>query len=271
MAILGTGGIDNNLWCEFFHKDLQPNSIRLPLGVGSVSWEYTLNTSVQDTYGGQVVQILGVSITNLIITGNFGGFDPQWGIDVRKDPRHGDFDWVSTGRYANGLQQMADWFRQYFELTTQGGENKRGSFQRYNEVAMKFNFPGRGWSFYLRPTSFPSIKMANDNISPEWRVQADFVEEAESDRSFLKDIEKSALERLDDLRVGIGFMKRNPFSEFVNETITNFDAANQVIEAYQDSVVNGYSDDEIDELVEYGYSFPGSAYKRSGFSVADFI
>jgi hypothetical protein len=285
MAIIGEGGVDNRLWCQFWHTDLDPTNIRLPLGAAGVSWEYSLNTSVQDTYGGQVIQILGVTVTNLVIRGNFGGIDPQWGAEQKRDgsfsvletnqnpnPRFGDYEWIHDAAHpwVNGIQQMADWFRRYFELTTQGAENRKGSFERYNQTSMKFQYPARGWSFLIRPRSFPKVTMANDALAPEWTVEADFVEEAETDRSFVKDVEKTALDRLEDLKVGIGFQRRNPFSEFINKNITNEEAAFNIINEYQDSVTQGLSDDEIDELIEFGFSYPGSAYKRADFDPSSF-
>jgi hypothetical protein len=260
-ADIGEGGADPRLWCQFQHEDLSPRNIKLTLGPSGVAWEYILNTSVQDTYGGQVIQILGVTVTGLTIKGNFGGIDPQWGADQRGDgsflalrpvdnpnPRFGDYNWIQdpSHPWVNGIQQLADWFRQYFELTTQGGANRRGAFERYNQQSMRF-------------------------IAPEWTVQADFVEEAEYDRSFLRDVEKTALDRLEELKVGIGYRKQNPFSEFIKDGVSNEEAAFKIIDTYQESVLKGLTEDEIDDLIEFGFSYPGSVYKRAGYNPDDFL
>lgn len=44
----------------------------LRLGPNSIKWGYSLNTNVESTYGGRVVQILSCSITDLTVTGEAG-------------------------------------------------------------------------------------------------------------------------------------------------------------------------------------------------------
>lgn len=287
MSVLGTGGVNGDLFCKFEHVDLEPTTITLPLGVSGVTWDYKLNTSVTDTYGGQVIQILGVTVTNLVIEGNFGGPDPDWGAfqrgngsydilgnDADPNSRFSQYRWIndSSNPWVNGIVQLGDWFRQYFELTTQGGQTKTGSFQKYNQKAMTFKFPGRGWNMRIRPTSFPQVLLANDNVAPQWRVEADFVEDFETDRSFVKDVNDLALERLNALKVGIGFKRENPFSEYTGNTaITNAEMLNKIIDSYSASVDQGLSNEEIDRLIEYGYSFPGNAYAMAGYKPSDVL
>jgi hypothetical protein len=291
MNELGTGGYDDRLWCQFYHTDLKPTNIRLPLGVSGVTWEYKLNTSVIDTYGGQVIQILGVSISNLQIKGQFAGPDPTWGAKRgvnnghmyvldntdNPNPRFSQYEWLNEPEHpwANGIMQLSDWFRQYFELTTQGGKTRKGAFEKYNQTVMKFIHPGRGWEFFIRPTSFPQVRLSNDNIAPEWVVEADYVEEFEPGNgnihaSFVNDVEEVALSRLNELKVGVGFQKKNPFSEYLDTSISNTDLVDKIIKSYQDSVDQGLSDEEIDQLIEYGFSYPGSAFTRAGLNPKDF-
>lgn len=267
---------NTRLRCSFSHPSCDPEKITLDLAPSGVTWTYNLNSNVIDTYGGQVVQILGVNVQNLTIKGNFGGPDPQWGVrsmnDVYNegDPKFTGFSrWSGTNPWpwvnrvsANGIRQMADWFRQYFTNATQGVGNYK-TFEAFDERVMWFDFPARNWHIPIRPRSFPKVRVSNDEIAPEWIIEADFVESFESSRDFIDDVTTLANERLGSLRAGIGFQKNNPFSEFTDIS-TLEDLATGIIKNYQDSVLNGLSEDEISELITFGFSYPPGVYGRAG-------
>lgn len=49
-----------------------PRPFRFYVDPTDISWGYKLNTSVQDTYGGRVIQILSVSLTQLTVKASSG-------------------------------------------------------------------------------------------------------------------------------------------------------------------------------------------------------
>jgi hypothetical protein len=278
--IIGEGGHDSRTFCTFNSVVCRPQEIKLPLGIGGISWSYKLNYNAVDTYGGQVVQILGISIENLSIRGNFGGENPQWGEVIRNVKgkevlldRFGDTRWIQQydHPWANGIRQMGDWFRQYFQATTQGelGALSRPG-QRFSQKAMVFTFPARGWKFTIRPTDFPQIQIDNQTLNPEWVVQADFVENLESDRSFLDDVTDFAYNQLSEMKVGVGFKRQNPFSEHLNEEITNIDLALEILDGWESTIWDGFSEEEIEAMSSLGYSIPANALDQAGVSPKDF-
>lgn len=75
----------------------------------NISWGYNLRTQVTDTYGGKVVQILGVELTNLTIETVAGGFGYPY------------------------LTEMKDFFREM------------GRWQQETQTPATFNFPPKGY------------------------------------------------------------------------------------------------------------------------------
>lgn len=271
---LGGGTPHPLLHCTFFSPVCSPSTIKLPLGIGGVSWTYTLNHKVEDTIGGQVIQILGVSIDNLTIRGNFATPDPHWGIDANGKPR--DKQGWDSGREhiagSNGIRQMADWFRSYFESTTQGafGQQLKASKQRYQENLMVFEFPARGWKFQIRPTAFPNILVDTKTNNPEWVVNADFVEDLEINRSFIDNVTEQAYAQFEGMREGIGFQHQNPFSAPLN-SMNYEESITSLLKGWEDSIWNNFSDEEIDIIVNLGYSYPAAAMKAAGWDPRDFM
>lgn len=287
--IVGKGGPTPGLHCSFTSAVCDPPTIKLPIGIGGISWTYTLHHKVEDTYGGQVIQILGVSIDNLKIRGNFAYQDPFWGSE-NGVPRYGSLHWDQSDRVdANGIRQMADWFRQYFEATTQGRFGMQSkSNQRYSEKIMLFEFPARGWKIRMRPTNFPSVVVDNETPDPEWTVEADFVEDAEDNQSFVQNVTEEAYGQISQLKEGVGFERNNPFSGWVSAgpTVGNVEtidgenaigvlppdeAIKKLLDSWEDSIWNNYSEEEIADIVAMGYSYPANALKAAGFKPSDFF
>jgi hypothetical protein len=164
-----------------------------------------LLTNVVDTYGGQVIQILGVKVGQLTINGQFGKEGP-WGVKkgsssrpgwenisgwVPKDPNE-VWDYGDSG-LGIGLTEMTSFFRDYFQQSTQGGNaNVQGRYEQepmivtYDPgIAHMENADDTGvWSewkagsgqWLVIPTSFPSYRRSNENFAPEWQVTAEIVQ-----------------------------------------------------------------------------------------------
>jgi hypothetical protein len=104
-----------------------------------------MNTSTTDTYGGQVVQVLSVSFDKVVFTGQFGKEGPhgkelvtiEGTRELQDRPRSQFTDWRSTSKYAVGLTQMAEYFRQYFQAASQGSD-KRGINYNQDPVIIKY-------------------------------------------------------------------------------------------------------------------------------------
>lgn len=102
-----------------------PNSIR---------WTYTLNTKVEETYGGRVVQVLSANIDDLIVTVEAGG---------------GGWEYVyNTARFMRDM---------LFDQRS-GGEPG------------VFSYPNRGWEMKVYAVAFP-FKDAWNEVSREFTLQ----------------------------------------------------------------------------------------------------
>lgn len=117
-------------------------ALAITTGAEAIEWQYSLNTQVQSTYGGQVVQILST----------FPG-----PITIR-------------GRTANNqeLKRIHDWFREVMS---------RAGYQRRDERAILFEYPERGWSFHIMVTDLPNFRYAYNEIAMPWSITAEIVSE----------------------------------------------------------------------------------------------
>jgi len=181
--------------CTFsYEEDGVQDVLTLYLSPNNVTWDYKLKTNVIDTYGGQVVQVLGVSIENLTIQGFFGS-EGMWGFNFdefeadnpgKYQSRFSQGDrrnWEEKyGKMGNGLVQFSEWFKTYFYKTTQAGK-----FSRQNMV---FRYPHMNWVWKIRPLNFPRVRFANDELLPQWSIECDFIEDIQS--SFISEVTNSA-------------------------------------------------------------------------------
>ena len=80
-AYFSGGYYDVSNMCSFHYKrGEETKSIYLIVPPNNISWTYSLRTKVEDTYGGQVIQILGVQIDNFKLRGYIpnGFWGQQW-------------------------------------------------------------------------------------------------------------------------------------------------------------------------------------------------
>lgn len=124
MASISHGG-------KVFRFRTNPNSIR---------WTYTLNTKVDETYGGRVVQILSASIDDLVVTADAGG---------------GGWEY---------LYAAAIFFRDMLFDQRSGGEPGT------------FSYPNRGWEMDVYAVNFPFKDGWNEvrrEFTMQFKVQED--------------------------------------------------------------------------------------------------
>jgi hypothetical protein len=216
---------DSKLKCQFVCESPNmgaqghPSVIELDLSPTGVSWDYNLRYQIYNTYGGQVVQILGVDISGLTITGRFGfeswfgkkfdGTKSKWGSlynDISTIGQGQQYVWDNDPSVKNGLMQMAHWFRAYFNSISQNSVAGDG----YDQFPMYFSFPHRGWWWPIRPRSFPSIKFSQQDYAPVWTVQADYLQylqDTKIQNNILADIQQD----INTLTPGVG-----TFTDFLN-------------------------------------------------------
>lgn len=252
VGIVGTG----------LSGDRQP-TITLYLSPSNVTWDYKLRTNIIDTYGGQVVQILGVSIENLTIEGFFG-LEGMWGFNFSakdenpESPTFGKYqsrfaqgdrrNWDEKyGQYGNGLVQFSEWFKRYFYQTTQAG-----GFAKQN---ITFRYPHMGWEWRIRPVSFPQVRFANDELLPQWRLECDFIEDIQG--TFTQAVTTNAKAALGRFKNGVGFQEFIEWSQPVYKTTKDrATVAGELAASYSDIIGGEYSEKDIETLITRGFSHP---------------
>ena len=113
----------------------QGKVLRFRTDPNSVTWEYNLKTNVEETYGGQVIQVLSTNIDNLRITADSG---------------RGGWPY---------LQYVAEFFRDMLFAQREG----------HSEPGV-FRYPPRGWELKVFALNFP-FKDSVDDILKEFTLQ----------------------------------------------------------------------------------------------------
>lgn len=190
----------------FTHPNLDIGTLNLRLPPTSVEWTFNMNTSVRDTYAGQVIQLLSVNIDRLTITGKFGKEGPHGRGDQR--------NYTTNDPLGVGLTQMTEFFRNYFSVASQGIDT--ASTGNYDQRSIKLTYEGaldvpvsdgKTEVWLVHPISFPSYKRSNQDFAPEWRVECEVVEPS---LAVQVAAEHSALNQLRD---SVGYRPNNEFSD----------------------------------------------------------
>jgi hypothetical protein len=227
------------------------HTLALELNPYAVNWNYNVNTHVQDTYTGQVVQVLSVNIDKLVIEGQLG-IEGPYGRDASgtKERNHTQ-QFNPAGRYP-GLHAMAEFFREYFAIMSQGADKEIPG--QYTETPMTISYGvdqhplSRFWPQII-PTSFPSFKRSLDNFAPMWRVEAHVIE---ADRTIQNTEKKAALQRIQQ---GIGYKVGNPFSDPALNNREIVESSNRLLSGFR-ALLPSYTQEELRELIWNGVSVP---------------
>jgi hypothetical protein len=226
-------------------------SIYLIVPPNNISWTYSLRTKIEDTYGGQVIQILGVQIDNFKLSGYIP--DGFWGRDNNYYDRSDGIPYFEDRENArkNGIIHLANFFRDFFAAKSQN------SFSTKN---MEFNYPHYGWvgnsTLKLIPYEFPRVRIANDEILPEWELECSLVEHLSS--TFVSKVEKAsaAASQLEYLKNGIGFIEFVQWSDpSATSDISVSEQAKSLGASYAE-FVNNFEISEVDTLSQAGFSYP---------------
>ena len=119
----------------------QGKTLRFRTNPNSITWEYNLRTNIEETYGGQVVQVLSANIDNLKITADAG---------------RGGWPY---------LESVAIFFRDML-YDQREGRGEPGVFR----------YPTRGWELKVYALNFPfkdSVEDVLKEFTLNFRVQED--------------------------------------------------------------------------------------------------
>lgn len=107
-----------------------------------IAWNYRINSVVKDTVGGRVVQVLGATLTNITIQGEYG-----------EDHSRG----ASSGEGPGRSWRLAEAFiKTMRDLMERQSLDSRKSGSRMQEP-LRFLYPAKGWDFsvYLLSVADP--------------------------------------------------------------------------------------------------------------------
>ncbi len=104
----------------------------------SIKWNFQINTSVTNTLGGRVVQVLGATLSDIQVGGDFGQDNRKKGDD--------GLSWKLAEQFMSDLRDKA--LKQTTEVNVQG-KSKR------TLPTLDFRFPDYGWHFgvYIKGVS----------------------------------------------------------------------------------------------------------------------
>lgn len=268
----------------FYHPTVGTLNLRLP--PTEVDWSYSIVTSTQQTYAGEVVQILAINFTNFTIEGQFGKEGPH-GADStgKRRPTSQLRDFTNAGIFATGLTQMTEFFQRYFAIASQGNDALvEGHFvqtpvtvryQGSSSIGVATN-QAESWKVY--PTSFPSYSRSKEEFAPMWHVECE-VYEAPEDVQIAT--QKDVIQQLSGtdasaFRPGVGYIPFNKFSDPFNpsdpSTFDNLSASQKLVllkqaqtqananvdKLYQSwrDMLPAYDDATLMKLIQVGGSMP---------------
>lgn len=253
------GGVyDLKNMCSFTYVgvDKKPRSITLLVPPTGISWSYSLRTKIEDTYGGQVIQILGVQIDNFKLS----GYIPTgiWGRDNNYiDESNLSYAYFegADNVHKNGIVHVANFFRDFFAHKSQG------SFITDN---MEFSYPHYGWtgskSIKIIPYEFPNVRIANDEILPQWEMECSLVEFLSS--HFISRATVAAKNQLNYIPKGIGFAKFIEWSDPTATTDISVVEEAKSLGASYANFVKEFNAEESDSLAQAGFSYPPEIIDR---------
>lgn len=116
-------------------------ALRFRIDPEEIGWGFNINTAVQDTVGGRVVQVLGATLSDITIAGLFGEKRNREGAGED----HPGASWRLANRFANSVREMMEW---------QARDALR--HQRMHKTAV-FSYPPHNWRFrvYLKDFADP--------------------------------------------------------------------------------------------------------------------
>lgn len=147
----------------------------------SIEWGYQIDTNVEETIGGRVVQIIGATLSDITLTGEYGefkGYRPNVGVNKRTLAPHdkvNHLSWELAENFLKRIRRMMD--KQSDDSTVQDARLKN----------LDFKFPEYGWHFgvYIKGIddgqSNAAITHTAGSFAYKWRISLFIVETRSSD------------------------------------------------------------------------------------------
>jgi hypothetical protein len=138
-------------------------SVTFRINPNSVQWNFVVNTQVQPTVGGRVVQVLGATLSDMTIQGSFG--------EVKAGPSNqSQVSWELAERFIAGVRSI---------MEKQAQDS--GRFEKMQPPPV-FNMPLKGWRFsaYIKDIQDPkggTITHSPDHFSHEYVMTLFIVED----------------------------------------------------------------------------------------------
>lgn len=151
----------------------------------SIRWDYSVRVADHNTVGGKVVQVLGINLGDMIVTGSFGVGG-----------------WQEQEEFLARMKAMGE--AQVAEAAKIGGQAE----------PLRFVYPPRGWDFlvYIRafeqPGASTGVRVAAPTFAPRWSLTLFIVE----DNAGLTQVKDAAVTQfIARLAQGLGW-KQNQFN-----------------------------------------------------------
>lgn len=111
----------------------------------AINWDFRILTSVQNTVGGRVVQVIGAVLSDITISGLFGEDLSQAKKVAGAGLEHGGRSWRLARRFATKIREMEEY---------QGRDSNQHNLMAVPAV---FSYPPRDWRFrvYIKDLSDP--------------------------------------------------------------------------------------------------------------------
>lgn len=138
-----------------------------------VHWDFAMKVVDTKTVGGKVIQVLGTTLGDMIVTGSFA--------PVRR--RGQTAAWEAEEEF---MEQVKDWARE-----TEG---------ETNPAPLRFTYPPRGWDFHVFIKNVSPTRQANEEFAPKYTLTLFIVEDRT--RVVVKGIKDLYIQRLFD---GVGW------------------------------------------------------------------
>lgn len=165
--------VPSNHVLKFTYPASGDDPLYIHSGANAINWSYVLNTQSTPTIGGEVVQVLSCFVGPLTIQGQTAGLRTNQSGKLTKNqiPGWKQFNGRDNFSPNHELREIVQWFRKYM---TRAGSDNLGNVYR-SERAIKFEYPERGWVFYIMPTGLKGFKYDKGVVSPEWSITAEIV------------------------------------------------------------------------------------------------
>lgn len=178
-----------------------------------VKWDFQVNTSVIDTVGGRVVQIVGATLSDITVRGHYG--------EDHSKPNASDLDAGRSWRLAEAFIRKVRTWMDY--QAQQPDFSKRGNASGTNPP-VRFTYSPFGWDFsvYIKglvdPAASTSISHTVGKFSYEYELTLFVVEDRASDLQILRGkAAKAADNFIARISKGIGWERYDAHRDYFAE------------------------------------------------------